>query len=267
MANEQLPTPSPSPPLALEPTLPTQINIATRTQHTKLNRMITGRLPLALPPLQKTPALYTQGLQTFAAIYFVLEQLWTEICDEPSQLRQEIAECSNLHELEILEWLSTLLPAGLRRSQRLEEDLQHLCDCANMASPVHSAANTTLRRMSTNLKAKPHTFIAYTWVMYMAVFSGGRWIRNQLAKGGPEFWLQQAPVGDGGNLCETVLSYPGFEFLSFEGEEDGEDIKSLFKARLAEAETLLTPDEKRDVVEAAKDLFGDLICVVQLLDR
>jgi hypothetical protein len=102
----------------------------------------------------------------------------------------------------------------------------------------------------------------------MAVFSGGRWIRQQLAKGGSGFW-----IGIGQHefseleKAHMLPHSPGFSFLSFDGYEDGEDIKMLFKARLAEAETLLTQQERQDIIAAARYLFDDCIALVRQLDH
>ncbi len=39
---------------------------------------------------------------------------------------------------------------------------------------------------------RPHVLIAYAWVFYMALFSGGRWIRAQLHGAGERFWTEPA---------------------------------------------------------------------------
>jgi hypothetical protein len=102
-------------------------------------------------------------------------------------------------------------------------------------------------------------------VMYMAIFSGGRWIRSQLASAEPEFWTSHTNAGPA--LAEkTPLGMPGFSFLSFDGEEDGEDIKVEYKKRLAEGESLLTPQEREDIMEASQKLFERCIAVVKKLD-
>lgn len=63
------------------------------------------------------------------------------------------------------------------------------------------------------------------------------------------------------------MQLPGFSFLSFPGDRDGEDLKSTFKSRLAEAETLLTFKEKQDIVEVSQQLFERSILLVDELDR
>ena len=97
----------------------------------------------------------------------------------------------------------------------------------------------------------------------MAVFSVGRWVRRQLENAGPEFWLGES-VDERQEGGREPL---GFSFLSFDGHEDGEDLKMHFKARLAEAEALLTAQEREEIVAAAQGLFEDCIALVHLLDR
>lgn len=128
---------------------------------------------------------------------------------------------------------------------------------------------------------QPWVLVAYAWVMYMAVFSGGRWIRGQLVEAGREFWKGGGVVEgmDGGNggtgeLCEGggVLERRewerfGLSFFYFDGEEDGEDIKAEFKRRLGDADALLTAEQRRDVVEEAKEIFSRSVLLVEELDE
>lgn len=65
----------------------------------------------------------------------------------------------------------------------------------------------------------------------------------------------------------ALFELPGFSFLSFPGDQDGEDLKSAFKSELAEAETLLTPEEKQDIVDVSQQLFDRSILLVTELDR
>lgn len=59
---------------------------------------------------------------------------------------------------------------------------------------------------------------------------------------------------------------PGLQFFSFPGSQDGEDIKALFKARIAEAEILLTAGEKDDIVREAQHIFTYMLQLVNQLD-
>ena len=124
-----------------------------------------------------------------------------------------------------------------------------------------------MKDMRTRIRSQPHILVAYAWVFYMATFAGGRWIRQQLANGGAEFWTQQIRSEDNTADEKAPLELPGFSFLSFDGDQDGEDIKLLFKARLAEAETLLTEEQKQEIVDVAQQLFERSNKLVGELDR
>jgi heme oxygenase len=267
-AIDLLPTPSVTPPpqshspSATTPELPVQINTATRKQHTELNRLIIDRIPYALPPKTKSPKTYALGLAAFAQIYLAFEHAFDDLersQNEPSNQ----TPIHDTHDQHLKTWLSTLRPPTLKRSPRLKRDLQYLPELDRSAFSQLDA-ETTAHILSLTT-AKPHVLVAYTWVMYMAIFSGGRWIRSQLASAEPEFWTSHTNAGPA--LAEkTPLGMPGFSFLSFEGEEDGEDIKVEYKKRLAEGEGLLTTQEREDIMEASQELFERCIGVVKKLD-
>lgn len=110
---------------------------------------------------------------------------------------------------------------------------------------------------------KPWTLVSYAWCFYMAVFSGGRWIRAGLLKAGPDFW--RAGKED---EKSAVLNLPecGLSLWHFPGQFDGEDIKVEFKAQLAAAETLFTDDQRVDIIEEAKNIFQLCASLVEELD-
>ncbi|KAK0284544.1 hypothetical protein LTR35_000846 [Friedmanniomyces endolithicus] len=241
---ERYPTPDSTPPTPLrypsaspaQLSISAEINVATRKQHTELNRLIIERLPLALPVRPwgwrrgRCPALLAQGIAAFAQIYFEFEGTWSAIEGSPEKDGNG----------DMVPWLANLRPRGLERTQRLRSDLRRLgCSTALAIGRCEPA-------QAGRVSVKPHILIAYAWAMYMAIFSGGRWIRQQLAAAGPE--------------CEL-------SFLSFDGDEDGEDLKQDFKAGLARAEELLSPQERQEVVEEAQALFYRCIALVAVLDR
>ena len=153
------------------------------------------------------------------------------------------------------------------RSGRLKRDLEYLLDLHSTDLEVllakypgdKVAAFCTHVRKSVN--EKPWTLVAYAWCFYMAVFSGGRWIRAGLLKAGDSFWPPQT-LEDGIPLAERGLS-----FWHFPGLHDGEDIKAEFKLRLEEAEHLFTDDQRVDVIEEAKNIFQLCAEVVYELDH
>jgi len=262
-AIDLLPTPSVTPPpQSATPELPVQINTATRKQHTELNRLIIDRIPLALPPTSKSPKVYALGLAAFAQIYLAFEHAFDAL-ERSQDAVDKQTPTDTTHQREVKAWLSTLRPASLKRSPRLKRDLQYLpeTDRSNFAQLDDEITSHILSLAA----AKPHTLVACTWVMYMAIFSGGRWIRSQLASAEPEFWTSHTNAGPA--LAEkTPLGMPGFSFLSFDGDRDGEDIKVEYKKRLAEGEDLLSAQEREDITEASQELFERCIQIVKKLD-
>ena len=122
------PTPLGPPPSATpKPSISAEINAATRKQHTELNRLIIDRLPLALPPTSKTPAVYTLGLSAFAQIFFAFEAAFTDLATNDAARDQEPkAAAAAYHAQEVRKWLIRLRPEGLARSEALSKDLAHL---------------------------------------------------------------------------------------------------------------------------------------------
>lgn len=250
---------------AASATLPGRINTATRSQHTHLNRLLMQRLPLALPPHTKSPLLFGKGIVPFARLFTLFEIEW-ELLNR--QFQRDPKRFSG-HEYEVRRWLATLQPPGLARSHRLKNDLRHLrmVGGSTIYDTVALGDDFT-NKMRELVRRKPHILIAFAWVFYMAVFSGGRWVRQQLARSGVEFWMQQknsVQVGD--DHQAPVLDLPGISFLSFDGGHDGEDAKALFKARLADSDGLLNEQEQQDVIDVAGQLFDRCIGLVDDLDR
>jgi heme oxygenase len=269
-AIDLLPTPSVTPPPQSEsqsppsatPELPVQINTATRKQHTELNRLIIDRIPYALPPKTTSPKIYALGLAAFAQIYLAFEHAFDDL-ERSQNASDDQTPINDTHEQQLKTWLSTLRPTSLKRSPRLKRDLQYLPELDRSA--FTQIDNETATHILSLAASKPHVLVAYTWVMYMAIFSGGRWIRSQLASAEPEFWTSHTNAGPA--LAEkTPLGMPGFSFLSFDGEEDGEDIKVEYKKQLAEGESLLTVQEREDIMEASQELFERCIAIVKKLD-
>ncbi|KAK3680128.1 hypothetical protein LTR78_000505 [Recurvomyces mirabilis] len=254
------PSPAPTPQPSERASISAEINIATRKQHTELNRLIIERLPLALPPHSSNPALLGQGLAAFAKIFFVFEAVWASLDD--GKTAQDGGKAGDTRKTELLSRLKCLRPEVMERSQRLATDLRHIERITGQDWSHHTSAELPVGQ---GLIAKPHLLLAYAWVMYMAIFSGGRWIRQQLQSAGPVFWA--APVGitvDDSKKSAGVM--PGFSFLCFEGEQDGEDIKRDFKPRLAETEALLNYEERQEVIHEARRLFEHCVALVHQLD-
>ncbi|KAJ4351421.1 uncharacterized protein N0V89_006763 [Didymosphaeria variabile] len=268
--------------------LSSEINIATRSLHTELNKLITARLPLALPPFASDPTLYTAGLLHFAHIFLTFESLWNDLvptdvpgtASPPTSPLLSFLLVNPYSEPELftsppspqtLEFLQNLRPKGMARSSRVKKDLQYLTGLhptdfdvmlAQYPGEKVAAFCAHTRR---SVGHKPHVLVAYAWCFYMAVFSGGRWIRGELVKAGPDFWTSGAETGS--SEAAAPLTEKGLSLWSFPGRRDGEDIKEAFKERLLAAETLFSDDERVDVIEEAKTIFKLCAALVHELDE
>ncbi|KAI9801559.1 MAG: hypothetical protein M1825_003238 [Sarcosagium campestre] len=247
-----------------------EINSATRTVHTRLNRLITARLPLALPPSAQSPLLYLTGLQHIAPIYETFETRWSRAVAVDSSL----SPWSLSHRHRAI--LKTLYLPSLLRSQSITADLAHPAALHQpITPPLHTSSphlHGFILHIERALAASPSLMLAYTWVFYMALFSGGRWIRAQLSEAGPAFWGSLLVDYDDEIATETGSSAAGLEnepplrIFNFPGDEDGEDIKREFKARFADVEQLITPAERTAIVEEAGKIFELLIALIGDID-
>ncbi|KAI0157884.1 heme oxygenase-like protein [Hypoxylon sp. FL1284] len=271
------------------------INIATRSLHTKLNKLIVMRLPLALPPQADDASNYVQGLLHIAPIYEAFESIWQDILDadpvdplretpddksEKSDASRPPTASPRIHLL-----LFQLRLDKMIRFDALRQDLMALTGWSDAMlneqlsdvvdeSPALAEFVKHIRQAAAE---RPHVLLAYAWVLYMALFSGGRFIRATLERVDPAspFWAplsaasepsgSEASAGQGiaaallgpwlaGQVGLSGASKDGrnqnqattgpqelkehpLAFFRFDTPSDGEDLKQTFKARLAAATT------------------------------
>lgn len=217
------PSPLPTPKLASDYTLSERINAATRPTHSQLNRLIIDRLPLALPPHSSNPSAYLIGLIHIVSIYSAFEELWQTMldaqllptalddlqsldacdperplidCDTQSASYQHKPKvCTRIHSL-----LTHLRLPGLLRTDRLRSDIRVLSGITEeeiderLREASHSGSlGQFVAHIEHSVEANPHVLLAYAWVLYMALFSGGRFLRHSLYAAGPLFW-GQSPI-------------------------------------------------------------------------
>ncbi|KAH9904793.1 hypothetical protein F4778DRAFT_46060 [Xylariomycetidae sp. FL2044] len=316
--------------------LSTSINIATRSVHTKLNKLVITRLSLALPPEASDASSYVSGLLHIAPVYIAFESLWRDIVSvaegkdndkngitvspteatdafvtPPESPRSHSTSGTPAVRPPIQSLLTYLHLPGLVRSQALKEDLIALTGWSNPTLAEHLDDNAQspvlaefLAHINDAVTARPHVLLAYAWVLYMALFSGGRFIRASLEAIDPAFWTpaciaassathpssssspshfrklspfaspsspssssaQPTPPPSSSQAQSSCLA--PFEFFHFDTPTDGEDLKQTFKSRLSESEALfLAPAERDEVVEEARTIFDYMIRMVAELDE
>ena len=200
---------------------------------------------------------------------------------------------------------------GLLRVGRLRADISLLTGTPEHKIDEQLEAVSTIGKMAefithteSAVEKNPHILLAYAWVLYMALFSGGRYLRASLqsAGGSCDFWRRDlspvrpyaitAPLGSyrsqgrktksesrspievSSRACSRRRSdneifsqvVPGLHFFNFPGDEDGEDIKREFKKRFVEAEALLTNGEIEDIIDEAEEVFKFMVELVYELD-
>lgn len=224
-------------------TFSSELFAAVHKDHTALNKLITSRLPLCLPPHVDNPLLYVQGLTVFGHIFALFErQLARELRKHASQDRISSA-------------LRLLDNPGLYRTERLQRDIDEVRQrlrgaydgtYERIAREVIDLCNASSHRRS----EKPHLILAHAWAMYLALFNGGRWIRKQLCDSGEDFWMGTPPLS----------------FWGFEGDRDGDNVHAQFKENFELAAQQLTSREWTDVVQETREVFALCSRLVAVLD-
>lgn len=152
--------------------------------------------------------------------------------------------------------LKTLYDRSLLRTQRIQHDLSLLPPLLSSHDNTQPQRVLTTQLITSRIQSRPHVLIAYTWIMYHALFNGGRWIRAQLLSASvPHFW----PAASDRENCLTLWR--------FDGDRDGEDIKEAFKVRFDCVSAQLSEEEQQDVVDEAVDLFKLCADLVEHLDH
>ncbi|EGY17753.1 hypothetical protein VD0002_g2219 [Verticillium dahliae] len=241
------------------------INAATRTIHAKLNKLIIARLPLSLPPHAQDPSTYASGLLHIAPIYITFESWWHSLVSAPPAPGADAA-ADRIHDI-----LSGIYFPDLMRADRLRADIAHLTgwsiDTVNEKLDTvarHGSLADFLRHISRALENRPHVLIAYAYILFMALFAGGRFIRATLesvdtSAPEPGFWNRRPVPGAPGDPLPL-------SFFRFNGSVDGEDLKRDFKASLASIEPLLSAHDRHDVVQEAICIFDNMLRLVGQLD-
>ncbi|KAM3461387.1 hypothetical protein MY5147_004243 [Beauveria neobassiana] len=292
----------------------------TRGIHARLNKSIVARLPLALPPRASDPSTYVTGLLHVTPIYLTFEGLWNEFLgpgpeddvdshaelvapllplsdtthDDTSPLstpaphQRKLSLPARVHSV-----LHALQLPGLARGGCLKADIKALTGWSDhvVESQLEIAAQAPalaamINHMKISIQNKPLLIVTYTYIMYMALFAGGRFIRATLESTGDEFW--QTPLAPIKPSMQPCIPTPAFQdgmtedsqfhneshqchplplsFFHFDTPHDGEDLKVEFKRRVRICEAALDPQETDDIVQEAMHIFEHMTSLVQQLD-
>ncbi len=182
-------------------------------------------------------------------------------------------------ELRVIQGLRRLYMRPLERGARLRDDVEGIWVSMEKGKGKRRRSGSAIEHLQQRrprleaftdhirsvaaVPAKRHLLLAYAWVLYMALFSGGRYIRARLRGAGAGFWDKGVEGERGLGDDEKEAGVDGYlGFWTFEGEEDGEDLKAEFKDRFASVEGILTEAEKEEVVQEAVFIMQSMIDVV-----
>jgi len=225
-----------------------QINAATREGHDKINVMIMSRLSLGLRDYK----LYREGILSFAQVYKAFEDAWIAAISPEATTEPRIKSAlQNLYSLPLL------------RTPQLVKDLEYFSDqrAHRLTQPMWPARAEYVLRIKRVLSQKPHLVIAYAHNYYMALFAGGKILKYQIsqAKG---FFPRR------GGMTEEECKDAGTNLFSFEVPKGKEDLlRSGFKDALADIQSTLTVEEKTEIIQESRAIFGNNEMLILELDR
>lgn len=304
------------------------INTAIASSHTKINRLILDRMPHAVPPQADNPSNYVTGLLHIGAVYIAFESLWQNIIGVHSEIAPvpytyPFSNDSNTNSPgpnhgstppQVTERVQNILETAywpnMLRAARVKADVRAMTGWpAHVVDEQIRAAGTTgplgefLAHIKETVDGKPHLLLAYAYSLYLALLSGGSYIRTELMYLRAEFWLAVPdPIRPGMLPCtreldgepEKLRRHSHYEsdsgshglagedpsvtlplsFLDFDtplGHENprqqAKELKAEFKRRFANAEQSLTDSERRDIIAESVAIFEHLEAVVGQLDE
>ncbi|KAL7925566.1 hypothetical protein ACQKWADRAFT_226245 [Trichoderma austrokoningii] len=249
----------------------------TRPMHTKINKLVTSRLPLAVPPKAPDSGPYACGLLHILPIYMTFEQLWLDILDAPpgdddapDQVPERVRTI--LKEIYLPQlFRSDCLRADIRSMTGWSDDVLDLQINGVRATGELSVFISHIKQI---VRAKPHVLIAYSYNLSMALFAGGRFIRAMLEKVGEEFWQivpkRIIPTMQPSTASDVPLEHNEglmpLRFWTFDSENEGEDLKQEYKGKLLQWESELTTEERQDVLQESIFILESIGLLVGQLD-
>ncbi|KAB8227893.1 biliverdin-producing heme oxygenase [Aspergillus alliaceus] len=210
----------------------------------EVNRINSARIVQCLMGEKKSLSLYTIGFSYYAVMYFGFEEVWQELENTGSWVAEYPCSSSSPSYEERISKLSTLLNMDyLHRTERLKADISRLYSTnPDIARLVINELQ--IMRIKDDIKScireNPHKLLAHVWVLYSALFNGGRFIRRRIVKAGTDFWGLTTED-------EDIKSFPAP--LSFWSVSDDPSFLERFKNRVNRADKLLTVTERKDVVD------------------
>ncbi|KAJ5537881.1 hypothetical protein N7494_007360 [Penicillium frequentans] len=239
---------------------------AIKGPHAAIHRMNISRISLCVPPQTLRPTLYTLGLSRYAEIFYGLEEEWVAFIGDPTDWIGEesvdrIPDSSLDSSQRMKSLLRILYVPELLRTRSLQADLSFLQSVDPSSTELIREQNPGLeirRYIHDHVGQSPHLLVAWIWILYSAVLYGGRELRSQLLKAGPEFWDLSAT-----ELMAHRTPCP----LSFWHIDGDGAVKAKFRTLMVDVDRLLTPQEQQDILNESLQIFQKLELLTLSLDE
>ncbi|KAK6527969.1 heme oxygenase [Arthrobotrys megalospora] len=202
--------------------------------------IIMSRLPLGL----KNPKAFHEGLTSFSVLYSTFEAALDSHIRNPSTPSRTRAILEHVY-----------IPA-IHRAATFEADLTKYSplsekDELTKGTPARSYVLNHIRRATTET---PHVLLAYCHCLYMALFAGGQHIKAAIARSAVRKLdlAQHQAVPE-----EAKKSAPGVALFSFDGRstKEEQELRQKLRDGIRQAEELLTPKERAEVLTEACEVF------------
>ncbi|KAJ5157017.1 uncharacterized protein N7482_008117 [Penicillium canariense] len=249
-----------------------KLRTAIKGPHASIHRLNLARIALCLPPRVDGVGLYALGLSRYAELFYEVEAAWASLIGDPGDITYQQAEIIGQEQggldpkTRVQTLLRRLYMPELQRTRALKTDLQFLRALDVTRNPDiwesindWNAGRQVRQEIHRRILDKPHILVAYIWIMYSSMLYGGRVIRAQLLKAGPDFWgLSAAELSP-----HRRTPCP----LSFWQIDDDVGVKVKFRVRVAEVEQFLSSREQQDIFEEARAIFGMFEMLTRSLDE
>ncbi|KAF3162163.1 heme oxygenase [Orbilia oligospora] len=217
-----------------------EINYITASLHHELNMIIMSRLPLGL----KNPKAFHEGLTSFSILYSSFESALDSHIRNPSTPSRTRAILEHVY-----------IPA-VHRAATFEADLNKYSpssekDELTKGTPARAYVLNHIRRATTKT---PHVLLAYCHCLYMALFAGGQHIKAAIARSA----VRKLDLAQHQTVPEEAKkSAPGIALFTFDGRstKEEQELRQKLRDGIRQAEELLTPKERAEVLAESCEVF------------
>ncbi|RVD84582.1 uncharacterized protein DFL_006324 [Arthrobotrys flagrans] len=217
-----------------------EINYITASLHHELNMIIMSRLPLGL----KNPKAFHEGLTSFSVLYSSFEAALDSHIRNPSTPSRTRAILEHVY-----------IPA-VHRASTFEADLKKYSpssekDELTKGTPARAYVLNHIRRATNET---PHVLLAYCHCLYMALFAGGQHIKAAIARSA----VRKLDLAQHQTVPEEAKkSAPGIALFTFDGRstKEEQELRQKLRDGIRQAEELLTPKERAEVLAESCEVF------------